>query len=92
MKKVRSTLVSLLDTRKASRAARPLHDHLSARALELLQQMPRLGIYVFTTPGGRPFCAFSQAKRQLDDISGVGNWRIHDLRRGRSSQGWPVWE
>ena len=66
---------------------RPHIVHLSARALELLQQMPRLGIYVFTTPGGRPFCAFSQAKRQLDDISGVGNWRIHDLRRGWSPQG-----
>jgi integrase len=30
---------------------------------------------------GHPFQAFSAAKRELDALSGVTGWRLHDLRR-----------
>jgi integrase len=44
-------------------------------------QMPRLGRFVFSVAGGTPFQSFSAAKRELDKLSGVGDWRLHDLRR-----------
>ena len=36
---------------------------------------------VFTTTGKTPVSGFSKAKKQLDKISGVNDWRRHDLRR-----------
>jgi integrase len=39
------------------------------------------GPFIFSTLGGQPFCMFSKAKRQLDQLSGVTGWRLHDLRR-----------
>ena len=36
---------------------------------------------VFTTTGKTPVSGFSKAKKQLDKISGVNDWRLHDLRR-----------
>jgi integrase len=53
--------------------------HLSAPALEAIAKQPRTGDYVFS--GQRPFTDFSGAKRTLDSMSGVTNWRLHDLRR-----------
>jgi integrase len=55
--------------------------HLSNKALAVLMQMPRLGRFVFSVAGGTPFQSFSAAKRELDKLSGVGDWRLHDLRR-----------
>ena len=37
--------------------------------------------YVFSRLGTKPFNEFSRAKRQLDELSGVTGWRLHDLRR-----------
>ena len=36
---------------------------------------------VFTTTGKTPVSGFSKAKKQLDKISSVNDWRLHDLRR-----------
>ena len=36
---------------------------------------------VFTTTGSTPVSGFSKSKRKLDHLSGVSNWRLHDLRR-----------
>ena len=36
---------------------------------------------IFTTTGRSPVSGFSKAKKQLDTISGVSDWRLHDLRR-----------
>jgi integrase len=55
--------------------------HLSDPALHLLEQVPRTGEWVFSTNGKTPFQGFSKAKRQLDDLSGVTDWTLHDLRR-----------
>ena len=36
---------------------------------------------VFTTTGNTPVSGFSKSKRKLDALSGVQEWRLHDLRR-----------
>jgi integrase len=55
--------------------------HLSRPAIALLKQMPRHGSYVFTINGAKPFSRFSAGKQQLDVLSRVLEWRLHDLRR-----------
>ena len=42
---------------------------------------PKLGKFVFSLRGTKPFESFSVAKRELDKLSGVSDWRLHDLRR-----------
>jgi len=57
---------------------------LSNQAIEVLTSLPRFedGHFVFTTTDGeRPVSAFSQCKSEADALSGVRDWRIHDLRR-----------
>jgi integrase len=57
---------------------------LGPAAAALLQSLPRFtaGEYVFTTTDGRkPVNGFSKAKARIDRLSGVENWKIHDLRR-----------
>jgi len=36
---------------------------------------------LFTTTGNRPFNDFSRLKAKLDALSGVSDWKLHDLRR-----------
>ena len=40
-----------------------------------------MGDFVFSLSGTKPFQSFSAAKRDLDKLSGVSDWRLHDLRR-----------
>lgn len=57
---------------------------LAPDALKLLRSLPRFagGDFVFsTTSGVRPVSGWSQAKKRLDGLSGVTEWKIHDLRR-----------
>ena len=55
--------------------------HLSEAALALLVHLPDRRPFVFSSTGERPFQNFSPAKRELDKLSGVTGWRLHDLRR-----------
>lgn len=55
--------------------------HLSGPAMSVLQTLPRLGPFVFSLTGAKPFQDFSSNKRRLDAIAGVSDWRLHDLRR-----------
>jgi integrase len=55
--------------------------YLSAQAIVVLRRMKRQGPFVFSVDGTKRFQAFSLAKRALDDMSGITNWRLHDLRR-----------
>jgi integrase len=55
--------------------------HLSKHSMAVLKNTDRKGSYVFSLLGTRPFPGFSRAKRQLDQLSGVTGWRLHDLRR-----------
>jgi integrase len=61
--------------------AKPHIVHLSDQAMAVLKGADKQGKFVFSRTGDRPFQAFSSAKRELDKISGVTGWRIHDLRR-----------
>ena len=56
---------------------------LSPLAVEILDGLPKRGAHVFTTlrRGDRPISGFSRAKKQVDQISSVTGWVIHDLRR-----------
>jgi integrase len=42
---------------------------------------PKAGKFVFTTSDERGITNFAVYKSQLDKVSGVSGWRIHDLRR-----------
>ena len=55
--------------------------HLSDPAIAVLDGMKKENKYIFSTTGQTPFQAFSTAKRELDKVSGVTGWRLHDLRR-----------
>jgi len=54
---------------------------LSDQAFAVLKRQTQEGPLVFSVLGQRPFQDFSNAKRELDRLSGVTGWRIHDLRR-----------
>lgn len=56
---------------------------LPSLALEILERTPRIGSYVFMSgrAGARPISGFGKAKAKLERLSGIHNWRYHDLRR-----------
>jgi integrase len=60
---------------------------LSSLAMEVLAETPRLGDYVLSSGvrGDKPVSGFSVAKKRLDAISGLADWRLHDLRRTAAS-------
>ena len=55
--------------------------HISDQSLAVLKRHHRPGAIVFSLLGQKPFQKFSNAKRELDLLSGVTGWRLHDLRR-----------
>jgi integrase len=55
--------------------------HLSGEALAAVKRADQRGPLVFSLLGTKPFQKFSKAKRELDQLSGVAGWRLHDLRR-----------
>lgn len=69
---------------------------LSEPAKALLASMPRIGNsdYVFTLDGKKPITAWAHIKTKLDEVAGVHEWVIHDLRRtvatGLQAQGTPL--
>jgi integrase len=66
---------------------------LSPAAKAILDGMPQLGPYVFTTGGKTPICGFSKLKTAFDakvlaelreqdpEVEPLPNWTLHDLRR-----------
>ena len=60
---------------------KPHFVHLSVEAMAIIEAMPQMGSFVFTSQGKTPFSGFSKAKHRLDELSGVTNWRLHDIRR-----------
>jgi integrase len=61
--------------------AKPHTVHLSEQAIAVLKQTSEHRTFVFSASGVRPFQDFSNAKRELDQLSGVTGWHLHDLRR-----------
>ena len=59
---------------------------LSQPAIEIVASLPKVNhSLVFTTNGKVPVAGFSNAKRRLDELSKVTDWRLHDLRRTAAS-------
>jgi integrase len=55
--------------------------HLSDPVIAVLSRAQKQGKFVFSRSGDNSFQDFSSAKREIDDLSGVIGWRLHDLRR-----------
>jgi integrase len=55
--------------------------HLSDQSIRVLTRLRRDGPLVFSPDKTTSFRTFSRWKRVLDDLSGVTEWRLHDLRR-----------
>jgi integrase len=68
---------------------------LQSVAISTLEKSPKLGDYIFTSSGDRPFENMSRGKKELDkEISSIRKaqgkypleeWRLHDLRRTAAS-------
>ena len=76
-------LISQTWTLPASRTknGKPHIVHLSHEAVAVLMRMPKLGRFVFSLSGTKPFQSFSAAKRELDKLSGVRIGGCMILRR-----------
>jgi len=55
--------------------------HLSDPAWAIIKERPRHSRFVFANSKGNNFQNFKAAKAALDRLSGITQWRIHDLRR-----------
>jgi integrase len=55
--------------------------HLSEQSMAVLKRANQKGPFLFSVLGSKPFHEFSRGKRRLDQLSGVTEWRLHDLRR-----------
>jgi Arm DNA-binding domain/Phage integrase family len=60
--------------------------YLSDMAMQLIEELPRCGPYLFTFNGRHPVNGFQLNKQRLDELMGVDDWVIHDLRRVVRSQ------
>lgn len=70
--------------REVVKKDRPHTVPLSPMAMEILKSTYSFGpdSYVFTTSGGKaPSSNFHKIKREVDRLSGVKGWTIHDIRR-----------
>lgn len=56
---------------------------LTKQTKKILKSLPRFtDDYIFTSTAGKTHVSgFSKAKLRLDKLSGVADWRLHDLRR-----------
>jgi integrase len=54
---------------------------LSDPAVVVIGAQPRSSRFVFSRNGVAPIGDFSSQKRRLDDLCGISQWRLHDLRR-----------
>jgi integrase len=55
--------------------------YLSDQSMDVLSRVDKTGEFVFSRSGSAAFQDFSVAKRELDQLSSVTGWRLHDLRR-----------
>ncbi len=60
---------------------KPHFVHLSEQATAVLSSVLNVGAFTFTSNGKTPFSGFSKAKKRLEELSGVTDWRLHDIRR-----------
>ncbi len=67
---------------EANKSGRTHEVPLSALAVEIIQGLPRTHEeWLLPTDVGKPISAFTPCKQRADRLSGITNWRFHDLRR-----------
>jgi integrase len=75
--------------REMTKAGRLHEVPLSDLAMEIIEGLPRVGdglVFPARKAGSaNPVSGFSKVKDRLDQSSGIGDWRIHDLRRTAAS-------
>jgi len=81
--------------REFTKSDREHYVPLSEMAIEIINNTPKMGEYIFTSSGDRPFENFSRSKNMLDTrvnqickktkLMKINDWRIHDLRRTAAS-------
>ncbi len=81
--------------REFTKSDREHYVPLSDMAIEIINNVPKMGEYIFTGSGNRPFDNFSRNKKMLDTqinkerkkskLSKINGWTIHDLRRTTAS-------
>src|SRR5262249_46163067 len=54
---------------------------LSKAAQRIIATQPMLGDHIFGTDGSKPLGGFALRKAGFDKVSGVSDYRLHDLRR-----------
>jgi integrase len=54
---------------------------LTATVASLLDELPRLGPFVFTVSGAKPYAGAKRLKQILDRDTGITGWVLHDIRR-----------
>jgi integrase len=59
---------------------------LSKASIAVMERVPQLGEFVFSMTGDKPFKGFGHAKERLDALSGVTDWRLHDIRRTTATE------
>ena len=64
-----------------SKNHRALVTPLSAGSLEILDRQPKLGQYVFTVDGSKPFAGFPEPNGGSTSCPEVADWVLHDIRR-----------
>ena len=64
-----------------NKGSRDFEIPLSRQMVALLASLPKLGAYVFTVSGAKPWTPTARFKRALDAKSGVTGWVVHDIRR-----------
>jgi integrase len=82
---MRERLITIPAARMKGAAAHEVP--LAPYALALLESLPRLtGPYCFSlSDSKRPVSGFDRPKKRLDTLSGVTNYRLHDIRRSARS-------
>ena len=71
---------------QTNKADRPHRIRLPQLALDQIPGTGAADAYCFAGRGGKEMSGFSKLKVDLDRLSGVNGWVLHDLRRSASSQ------
>lgn len=73
--------------REVTKADRAHTIPLSPQAARIFESLPQTGEYIFSTGrrGDQPLSGFGKSKIRLDKVTGLTDWRYHDLRRTAAS-------
>jgi integrase len=59
---------------------------LSTLAREIIDGLPQVGEYLFTTGGKRPVSGWSKVKHRVDGFANIADWQLRDMRRTMATE------